>query len=202
MNKVEEYIEKQNRIILKDREKTLISLGLIDKEYSPDNRERWAYSKYDYVDGEKRYYKEVPIKVTDEEYELIISKAKQVEEIKTKEEQERQKEQSKTSYRVTKKWMPVFEKQKNEGESNEEEDDGKSRIASILRIVAWLIGILSVLLGIFLAVEMEIFLPVIIAFGAGAIEMLMFYAIAAVLEYLAELTAIARNGFKYNESSK
>ena len=32
--------------------------------------------------------------------------------------------------------------------------------------------------------------------------MLMFYAPAAVLDYLAELTSIARNGFKYTETNK
>ena len=119
MNKVEQYIEKQNKIILEDREKTLIALGLIEKEYAPenDNRESYRYPKYDYLNGEKRYYKEVAIKVTDEEYALILSKVKQVEEIKAKEEQERQRERNKVSNRVIKKWIPVFEKPKSEWSS-------------------------------------------------------------------------------------
>lgn len=205
MDKIEQYIERQNKIILEDRENTLIALGLTEKEYSPDNRESWKYSKYDYVNGEKRYYREVAIQVTDEEYALILSKAKQVEEIKTKEEQERQKERSKVSYSVVKKWIPVFEKTKSEWSSpNEEEkvDKGRSKIASILRTVAWIIGIIAVISGIIITFGTENFSPVLITFVAGAMEMLMFYALAAVLDYLAELTSIARNGFKYNETNK
>ena len=205
MNKVEQYIEKQNKIILEDREKTLIALGLTDKEYSPDNRESWQYSKYDYVNGEKRYYKEVAIQVTDEEYALILSKAKQVEEIKAKEEQERQREQNKVSYRVIKKWIPVFEKPKSEWSSPSEEkkvDNGRSKIASILRTVAWVMGILAFISGIIIAFGTGNFLPVLITLGAGAMEMLLFYALAAILDYLAELTSIARNGFKYTETNK
>ncbi len=206
MNKVDQYIEKQNKIILEDREKILIALGLTDKEYSPDNRESWQYSKYDYVHGEKRYYKEVAIQVTDEEYALILSKAKQVEEIKAKEEQERQRERNKVSYRVIKKWIPVFEKPKSEwstpSEEEEKVDNGKSKIASILRTVAWIMGILAFISGIIIAFGTDNFLPVLITLGAGAMEMLMFYALAAILDYLAELTSIARNGFKYTETNK
>ena len=62
MNKLEQYIKKQNKIICEDKERTLISLGLTEKEYSPNNLETWQYSKYDYVDGEKRYYREVILK--------------------------------------------------------------------------------------------------------------------------------------------
>ncbi|MDD6488933.1 MAG: hypothetical protein PUG48_03850 [Clostridia bacterium] len=205
MNKVEKYIEKQNKIILEDREKTLIALGLSEKEYSPDNRENWKYSKYDYVNGEKKYYREVAIQVTDEEYALILSKAKQVEEIKSKEEQERQNERNKVSYRVIKKWIPVFEKTKSECSSLSEEekvDNGRSKIASILRTVAWIIGILAIISGIVIAFGAKNFLPILITFGVGTMEILMFYALAAILDYLAELTSIAKNGFKYIETKK
>lgn len=205
MNKIEQYIEKQNKIILEDREKTLIALGLTEKEYSPDDYKSWKYPECDYVNGEKKYYRNVAIQVTDEEYALILSKAKQVEEIKAREEQERQKEQNKVSYRVIKKWIPVFEKPKSEWSSPSEEekvDNGRSKIASILRTVAWIIGILAFISGIVIAFGTDNFLPVLITLGAGAMEMLMFYALAAVLDYLAELTSIARNGFKYTETNK
>lgn len=205
MNKVEQYIKKQNKVISEDREKTLIALGLTDKEYSPDNRKSWEYSECDYINGEKRYYKEVAVQVTDEEYQLILSKAKQVEEIKAKEEQERQKERNKVSYRVIKKWIPVFEKPKSEWSSPSEEenvDNGRSKIASILRTVAWIIGIIAVIAGIVVAFGTDNFLSVLLTFSTGAIGMLLFYALAAILDYLAELTAIARNGFKYIETNK
>lgn len=203
MNKIEEYIEKQDKIILEDREKNLIALGLTEKVYSPDNRESWQYSKYDYVNGEKKFYKEVAIHVTDEEYTLILSKAKQVENIKLKEDQAKQKEQNRTSYRIIKKWIPVFQKPASEWSSpSEEVDNGRSKIASMLRTVAWILGILSIISGIVIAFGTENFLPILIALGVGAIEMLMFYALASILDYLAELTAIVRNGFKYNETNK
>lgn len=205
MNKIEQYIEKQNKIISEHREKTLIALGLTERVYSPDNRESWQYPKFDYVKGEKKYYKEVAMEVTDEEYALILSKAKEVAEIKAKEEQEQQKERNKASYRIIKKWIPVFEKPKSEWESpsdKEKIDDGRSNVASMLRMVAWILGILSAISGIVIAFETENILPVLIALGAGAIAMLMFYALASILDYLAELTSIARNGFKYNETSK
>lgn len=205
MNRIEQYIEKQNKIILEDREKTLIALGLTEKEYSPDNRESWKYPKYDFDKGEKKYYREVAIQVTDEEYALILSKAKQVEEIKAKEEDERQKKQKMASYKVIKKWIPVFEKPKSEWSlPNEEEkaDNGRSKIASILRTVAWIIGLFAVISGIVTAFGTESILPVLITFGAGAMEMLVFYALADILDYLAELTSIARNGFKYTETNK
>ena len=205
MNKIEMYLEKQNKIILEDREKNLIELGLTEKEYSPDGKESYKYPKYEYLNGEKKYYREVAIKVTDEEYVLLLSKAKQVEEIKTKEELERQKERNRASYKVIKKWIPVFEKAKSEGASlNEEdkEDNGKSKVATVLRVVAWIIGIVAVISGIATSCGTDSILPILSTLGIGAIEMLMFYALAAVLDYLAELTSIARNGYKYTEANK
>ena len=83
--KIEAYFSKQNRIIQEDREKTLIQLGLVEKEYSPDGSKSWKYDKIDYVGGEQKYYREIPMKVTDEEYALIIEKAEQVNAIHRKE---------------------------------------------------------------------------------------------------------------------
>lgn len=105
MNKVEQFIKEQNKIILEDREKTLIALGLTEKEYAPDDKDLisiWEYPKYDYVNDEKKYYREVAIKVTDEEYALILSKAKQVEEIMAKEKQNQQNEENDISHNVIK----------------------------------------------------------------------------------------------------
>lgn len=38
MNKIESFLEKQDKIILEDRNKILISLGITEKEYSPDGK--------------------------------------------------------------------------------------------------------------------------------------------------------------------
>lgn len=129
----------------------------------------------------------------------------QAEEIKAKEEQERQRERNKVSYRVIKKWIPVFEKPKSEWSPPSEEekvDNGRSKIAFILRTVAWVMGILAFISGIIIAFGIDNFLPVLITLVAGAMQMLMFYTLAAILDYLAELTSIARNGFKYTETNK
>ena len=204
MNKIEMYLENKNKIILEDREKTLIALGLIEKEYSPDNRESWQYSKYDYVNGEKRYYKEVAIKVTDEEYALILSKSKQVDEIKQKEEQERQRERNKVSYKVIKKWIPVFEKPKNEslfGDDKEQVDTGKSKAAKNIRITYYVLLAIAFIGAIIIDLTEDINILPYVAIG-GLVESVLVEGLASILDYLAELTSIARNGFKYNESTK
>lgn len=134
---LETYFSKQNRIIQEDREKTLIKLGIVEKEYSPNGSKSWKYDKIDYVDGEQKYYREVPMKVTDEEYALIVEKAEQVEAIHRKEELEKERQQARLM--VIKQWLPIFEnsksKQASYGDKNNPET-GKSTIASVLRVVA------------------------------------------------------------------
>ena len=204
MNKIEQYLEKQNKIILEDREKTLIALGLTEKEYSNDDFKSWKYPECDYVNGEKKYYRSVAIQVTDEEYALILSKAKQVEEIKAREEQERQKERNKVSYRVIKKWIPVFEKPKSECDlPNEEEkvDNGKSKAAKNIRITYYVLLAIAFIGAIILDVSEDINILPYVVIG-GLIESVLVEGLASILDYLAELTSIARNGFKYTETNK
>ena len=200
MNKIEQYIEKQNKIILEDREKTLIALGLTEKEYSPNDYKSWKYPECDYVNGEKKYYRNIAIQVTDEEYALILSKAKQVEEIETREEQKRQKEQKKVSYRVIKKWIPVFEKPSNEKSSPSEEkkvDNGKSKVARNIRITYYILLAIAFIGAIILDASI---LPYVVI--GGLVEGILVEGLASILDYLAELTSIARNGYKYTETNK
>ena len=204
MNKIEQYIEKQNKIILEDREKTLLALGLTEKEYSPDDFKTYKYPEIDYVNGEKKYYRNVAIKVTDEEFALILSKAKQVEEIKRKEEQEREKQRNKVSYKIIKKWIPVFEKPKNEslfGDDKEQVDTGKSKAAKNIRITYYVLLAIAFIGAIILSITEEINILPYVAIG-GLVESVLVEGLASILDYLAELTSIARNGFKYNETTK
>ena len=204
MNKVEQFIEKQNKIIYEDREKTLISLGLTAKEYAPDNKESWQYSKYDYSNGEKRYYKEVAIDVTEEEFALIALKVKQVEEIKAKEERESQRNQSKTKRSVVKKWIPVFEKTKDEGLFSIDEDkcdDGKSKTAKRLRITNYIFLAILLIGSIIIEFTEEIGIYPYVAIVA-IFESLLVEALIEILNYLAELMSIMRNGYKYSEDNK
>ena len=67
--KQQEELE-QNR---KERARTLLELGLYDKVYSPTNTydEEYYMYEWDTEEGIARYYKLVPIEVTDEEYQEV-----------------------------------------------------------------------------------------------------------------------------------
>lgn len=75
--RVQAYIESKSKEIRQDYEKEktdfLIKEGLTEKEYSPVNMESKEYPNYEWV-GENepaRYYKDVAIDITDEEYEML-----------------------------------------------------------------------------------------------------------------------------------
>ena len=204
MNIIEQYIEKQNKIILEDREKTLLALGLTEKEYSPDDFKTYKYPEIDYVNGEKKYYRNVAIKVTDEEFALILLKAKQVEEIKRKEEQEQEKQRNKVSYKIIKKWIPIFEKPRNEslfGDDKEQVDTGKSKAAKNIRIRYYVLLAIAFIGAIILDITEEINILPYVAIG-GLVESVLVEGLASILDYLAELTSIARNGYRYDETTK
>ncbi len=75
--KVKVFLESKQKEIEIEREqrksKKLISLGLYDKVYSPDNNctEEYRFSEWDAKDQQYKYYKKVPIEVSDEEFEEI-----------------------------------------------------------------------------------------------------------------------------------
>ncbi len=74
---VKEFLDKKKREINKSnyekKSKLLISLGLYEKAYSPQNTSSAEYPFYerDKVDKKDKFYKKVPIDVTDEEFEEI-----------------------------------------------------------------------------------------------------------------------------------
>lgn len=53
-----------------EKRKTLLELGLFEKVYAPDNRqsEEFPFYEYDNNTSTSRYYKEVPIEITEDEY--------------------------------------------------------------------------------------------------------------------------------------
>ena len=76
--KVEGYLrfKKQEELEKYEKEKreTLINLGLYEKVYSPKNaysNGEYCFSEWDSVNSTNRYYKKVPIEITDEEYNEI-----------------------------------------------------------------------------------------------------------------------------------
>ena len=55
------------------KKKSLLALGLYEKVYSPDNNysEEFNLYEYDNANSSKKYYKIVPIEITDEEYQEV-----------------------------------------------------------------------------------------------------------------------------------
>ena len=74
--KKEEELKKQEELNKKQEEAkriTLIGLGLFEKEYSPDNKysEEFCCSDWDSNATTNKFYKKVPVEITDEEYEEV-----------------------------------------------------------------------------------------------------------------------------------
>ena len=198
--KVEKFLLEQDRLISEDRQNTLISLGLTEKEFSPDGKETYLYNQYTYIDGEKKYYRDIAIEVSDEEYELIVSKAAAVEAIRQKEEQLKKIKASRTN---VKKWVPIFVVPKDTVETEKDvPETGKSKIASYLRICSWVVGVLLMIIGLVSTLGSDSGFELFLCLISAAIEVLSFYAFAEILDSLAELKAIANGGFKYRESDK
>lgn len=192
MNKIEQFIKEQDRIILEDREKTLIALGLTEKEYVPDDADQiysYEYPQYDYVNGKEKYYREVAIKITDEEYALILSKVRQVEEIRAR--QNLSNEEQNVPNNIIKKWIPVFKKTDNKG---------WSKTAKSIRTTYYILYGLAVLVSFIISITKQIPVVPFVVLG-GLIEGVIIEGFASILDYLAELTSIARNGFKYTETN-
>lgn len=84
MNKiVQEFIDKKKAEIEnnknKEKRKLLMDLGICEKEYSQSSAWSEEYPNYEYDQETKecRYFKKIPINVTDEEYEEILKYCKQ-----------------------------------------------------------------------------------------------------------------------------
>ena len=87
--KEEEELQKRKELIKEQEEvksRILIELGLYEKVYAPDNVENNEYNcyEYDHLNQMSRYFKKVPIEVTDEEYEQIKKYAMQTEKNESK----------------------------------------------------------------------------------------------------------------------
>lgn len=87
--KEEEELQKRKELIKEQEEvksRILIELGLYEKVYAPDNVENNEYNcyEYDYLNQMSRYFKKVPIEITDEEYEQIKKYTMQTEKNESK----------------------------------------------------------------------------------------------------------------------
>lgn len=62
--------EEERKKYEDEKEKILIELGLYEKVYSPDNsyNEEYYFSEWDSANSISKYYKKVPVEITNEEY--------------------------------------------------------------------------------------------------------------------------------------
>lgn len=203
MTSLERYLNSQDKIIAKDKEDTLISLGITEKEYSPDGSFSRLYSLYDYINGEKRYYREIAANISDDEYAEILKKKALVDVIQAKEQQNRERNEAARHASYAKKWVPIFKKPKEEWEGpspNDPPATGKSKLASIIKSVAWIILIVSITASIITLSTSAA--GAIILLISALIGSLGLFALAEILDNLAEQTEIMRQGYVYRESSK
>lgn len=196
MSKVSEFLQEQEKIIAADREKTLIALGLFEKEYSPNGGFSRLYPKYDVVDGEKHYYREVAITVTEEEWQAITEKTKIVSEIRMREEEDERKARAEMAKKhgirddlILPNFVP---EQANVNE--EKEKKGRSGLSFPLRIMAFVLALWYVVGGIiaWCGGHEEQFVNYI---ANAALNFLVFYALAEILDRLAMLTTMGQEGF-------
>ncbi len=200
-DQVKKYIEAQRSIIERDKEKRLIEFGVTEKEYAPDNQRSYTYDMCEEVDGETKYYRIVAAKVTDEEYAEILENDRQIDLIFAR---EKEKEASLNAPgEEEKKWVPVYELPSGEDKDTERGyKKGKSSCATTLRVLAWIIFIVVSIVGLITGVDADEGWITFVCIGSGLLNMLFFYALAEILDRLAELTAIARNGIKYKVDKK
>ena len=193
MSKISEFLQKQDDLIAADREKTLIALGLFEKEYSPNGGFSRLYPKYDVVDGEKRYYREVAITVTEEEWQAITEKAKTVSEIRAREEEA----EKQVRMEMAKKYAVTDDKILPNLTSEEMEKDKKksrSGLSFPMRMMSFVLALLYVIGGIIAWCDgyEDQFLNYI---TNAVLNFLVFYALAEILDRLAAITAHLQNGF-------
>ena len=70
---INEKKEKEIKKYNKNKENFLLDLELYDKVYSPDGQctDEYPFYDWDEATGTSKFYKKVPIEVTDEEYEAL-----------------------------------------------------------------------------------------------------------------------------------
>lgn len=140
--RVQAYIEqqeaKQTAENKREKEEILIKLGLVEKKYAPDDqpRDREGYPYVELLNGVPRRYKNVPIEISDEDFE------------KVKECYERQF--------LSKKEPPRIRSHVSSGG-----DEEKDPIAVALTVVAWIVFVGGFIAGIVLGKQ-----PVVSSWGS------------------------------------
>lgn len=167
MTAFERFIKEQ------DKEQTLIALGLTEREYAPNGVGNWQYDKSDYLNGIRRYYREVAIKVSDEEYSVILEKAKAVAEIKKKRESA-----------LASKNEPAYA------------EDTSSKVATVLRYIVGITSVIVVITALILFGEEYTAALGGIILGAVLLEGVLLVALAEILDRLSEISYYTKRTMK------
>ena len=150
----------------KEREQTLISLGLYteEKEYAPEDirksyaaATRMGYTNSERIDGETRFFrsKKAAIEVTDEEFEAIL-KAKAAREALGASQKQASKPAAMKPAQTPGEAQPVkAEAVSAEYEMTPADDYFPSSAASFIRVLAWIIWIGGFILAIASSISKE-----------------------------------------------
>lgn len=198
---VQDFLTAQDKELQKDREKKLLELGIVKKVYSPDGKKTYEYDKCDYLNGEQRYYKEVALEVSDSEWLAIQERVKAISEIEEEEKAIYKQKEEERQRNLVKSILPNFVYKDDSLFGEEKEESGKSKIAKTLRIIAWIVGIIEFIGAIVLFKQLGI-----LAIVGGVISIVPFmvicYAAAAALDYLARISATLQGGYKVTKTNK
>ncbi len=85
--KVKRYLDEKQKIIEEKKENFLVSQGLYEKKYSPEERFSGEYPKREWDENKEsfHYYKNEVVKMTDEEYQAVLDAYNATNEPKPKE---------------------------------------------------------------------------------------------------------------------
>ncbi|MCD8049431.1 MAG: hypothetical protein LUG52_07515 [Clostridia bacterium] len=173
--KLEKCLRDKDEVILNERNRVLINLNLTEREMSPKDYKTSDCPKVAYVNGAEKYYREVPIKITDEEWELLQSKLRKVAEIE--------------------KSKKVIPKPKHPS-SLSPISGGENTISAVLIGVAVTLAIITAAMGIIVAVIMES-AALFFAFAlSAAFQTLPYFAFAEIIKSLTQI----RDGFEVQYS--
>ncbi len=145
---VQDYLNKKENESkarqLKEKNDLLIKLGLYEKEYSANNRYSYMYTEreWDRELGTYRYFRKVPVEVSDSEYEEILKYQNQDTDSADRYFKKVPVEVSDSKY----KEIPKYQKQ----DTDSADDSYTNTISTALKVIAWIVFIGGFICGIVL----------------------------------------------------
>lgn len=166
------FMEKQENIIKQEKEKVLIELGLCEKEYSPDGMYSSKFTEKEEREDGKVYFRYIVPEITDEEWEKICKNIDDIDKLNNIKQKAKEISNIPSNYNVNFKEIEI---------------NGKSWIASIIQIIAWICAVIGLVCVLISCGNISSIPYLIASIVAIAIFMVSVYAFCAVLNYLAEI---------------